>query len=105
MGMFSFLGGADMNRGVREWRDTPGAILLDVRERDEYAQGRIPGSRNLPLSELEAGAEDLDKSAPYFIYCLSGARSSRAAAALRAMGFENVKNIGGISSYKGELEV
>ena len=103
MSLFSLLRGPDVNRGVEEFRAVPGAVLLDVRERDEYSQGRIPGSVNLPLSELEAGAPALDKSTPLFVYCLSGGRSSRATAALKAMGFR-VKNIGGISAWKGEIE-
>ena len=103
MSLFSFMGKPDINQGVRECRATPGAVLLDVREADEYAEGHIPGSRNLPLSLLEAGTGDLDADAPLYVYCLSGGRSSRATAALRAKGF-NAKNIGGISAWKGEIE-
>ena len=103
MSLFSLLRGPDINRGVEEFRAVPGAVLLDVRERDEYAQGHIPGGVNLPLSELEEGAASLDKDAPLFVYCLSGGRSSRAAAMLKAMGF-TVKDIGGISAWKGEIE-
>ena len=48
-----FLRHTDINAGVRLFQETEGAVLLDVREPDEYAQGHIPGSRNLPLSRLE----------------------------------------------------
>lgn len=104
MSLFSFMRAPDINRGVAESRSVPGAVLLDVRERDEYAEGHVPGSVNLPLSELESRAGELDKTAPTYVYCLSGGRSSRAAAILTAKGFAEIKNIGGISAWKGELE-
>ncbi len=105
MGIFDFLRGPNINEGVREWRLTEGAVLLDVRERDEYAAGHIPGSVNVPLSDL-GGVEKCvgDKDTPLFVHCLSGGRSSSATARLKAMGYSNVRNIGGISSYRGDIE-
>ena len=103
MGLFSFMGGADINAGVREYRAAENALLLDVREADEYAQGHIPGSRNLPLSELEERWEELEEGKTLFVYCLSGGRSRQAAAFLGGKGFA-VKNIGGISAWHGEVE-
>ena len=50
MGFFDFLKGPDIQAGLERFRATSGAILLDVREADEYAAGHIPGSLNLPLS-------------------------------------------------------
>ena len=104
MSIFSFLKGG-IDKGVEEFRATPGAALIDVREADEYARGHIPGSRNIPLSELaersgEIGAHD----APVFVYCLSGGRSSQAESLLKRAGFTAVRNIGGISGYTGEVE-
>lgn len=105
MGIMDFLVGSDINQGVVQCKNTPGAILVDVRERDEYSQGRIPGSKNVPLSALQtiSGVTE-DKNVPLFVYCLSGARSRQAAAQLQAMGYSKVTNIGGISRYRGELE-
>ena len=103
MGLFDFLKAADINQGLQQYRDTPGALLIDVREADEYAQGRVPGSVNVPLSRLEDDigdvAENLDR--PLFVYCLGGSRSARAVAARTLMGFEAVTKIGGIRSYRG----
>lgn len=105
MGLFGFMGGTDINQGVVQCKHTPDALLIDVRERDEYAQGRIPGSKNVPLSDLGSiTSVTRDKDAPLFVYCLSGARSRQATAQLQAMGYTNVTNIGGISRYRGELE-
>lgn len=103
MSVFSFIGGPDINKGVEAFRAVPDAVLLDVRERDEYAAGHIPDSLNLPLSELERRWDELDSGRPVFVYCLSGGRSRQAAGFLAGKGFE-VKNIGGISAWRGEVE-
>ena len=95
----------DVNQGVREFGAAPGAVLLDVRTPQEYAQGHLPGSRNIPLDEIGQAAEAVtDLNTPLFIYCHSGARSAQATAALRRMGFQHVTNIGGISAYRGKVE-
>jgi rhodanese-related sulfurtransferase len=106
MALFGFMGGADINQGVEQWKRTPGAVLVDVREREEYRQGRVPCSRNVPLSALQKIEEVVqDKGTPLFVYCLSGARSRQAVAQLQAMGYREVTNIGGINRYKGEQEL
>lgn len=105
MRLFDFFSGPDINRGLEQFRETPGALLLDVREEYEYAAGHLPGSRSLPLSRIrEIGTLAPDRTAPLFLYCLSGARSGQAAALLRGMGYGSVTNIGGISGYRGETE-
>ena len=105
MGFFDFLKGPDINQGVKEYRDTDGAVLLDVRTPDEYRQGHIPGSKNVPLQSISKVAGMIDnKSTTIFVHCLSGARSRQAAAILMQMGYTNVKNIGGISAYAGKVE-
>ena len=57
MGLFDFMKSPDINEGVKICEETQDAVLLDVRDRDEYAAGHIPGSVNLPLSEIRS-AED-----------------------------------------------
>ena len=105
MGFFDFLKGTDINQGVKEYRATDGAVLLDVRTPDEYRQGHIPGSKNVPLQSIGKVADMIDnKAAPIFVHCLSGARSRQAAAVLQQMGYSDVKNIGGISAYTGKVE-
>ena len=80
-------------------------VLLDVRTPDEYRQGHIPGSKNIPLQSIDKVADMIDnKATPIFVHCLSGARSRQAAAVLQQMGYSNVKNIGGISAYTGKVE-
>lgn len=92
----------DINAAVAACRATKGAVLLDVRERDEFAAGHIPGAVNLPLSRIQEAK--LPKSAPLYVYCLRGSRSKQAVAALARMGYERAKSIGGILSYRGEVE-
>lgn len=105
MRFFDFLKGPDINQGVKEYSTTDSAVLLDVRTPDEYRQGHIPGSKNVPLQSISKVAGMIDnKSTTIFVHCLSGARSRQAAAILMQMGYTNVKNIGGISAYAGKVE-
>ena len=65
----------------------------------------IPGSVNLPLPMISEAEQRIpDKATPLFIYCLAGTRSSRAINALRTMGYTNLRNIGGIRAWQGEIE-
>ncbi len=100
MGLFDFLRGPDIDQGVKEYGGTEGAVLLDVRTPQEYREGHIPGSKNVPLQEIgRVSAAAGGKDTPLFVYCHSGARSRQAVDALRRMGYLQVKNIGGISAY------
>ena len=95
----------NINEGVTNFQDTPGAVLVDVREPDEYSGGHIPGSVNVPLSTMAQIRQIApDTATPLYVYCLSGARSGQAERALKQMGYTNVSNIGGINGYKGPVE-
>ena len=105
MGFLDFLKGPDTDQGVRAFRETPGAVLLDVRTPQEYREGHIPGSVNVPLQSLDReGAVPAGKDVPLFVCCHSGARSSQATEILTRMGYANVENIGGIAAYTGKVE-
>ncbi len=105
MGFFDFLRSSDINEGIKEYSETDGALLLDVRTPQEYKMGHIPGSQNIPLQEIRrVNAVAPDKDAPLFVYCQSGARSRQAVGELQRMGYLHVKNIGGISAYTGKVE-
>ena len=105
MGFFDFLKQPDINKGVADFRNTEGAILVDVRTPQEYREGHIPGSKNVPLQQLDKISSVADnKDAPMFVYCHSGARSRQAAAMLQHMGYANVNDIGGIAAYQGRVE-
>lgn len=104
MGFFDLFKQANINEGVEEYRASDGAVLVDVRTPQEYKGGHVPGSKNIPLDRLEKiTSVARDKTTPLFVYCYSGARSRRAVGAFRNMGYENVKNIGGIAAYSGKV--
>ena len=105
MGFFDFLKQPDINKGAMEYRDTNGAVLLDVRTPQEYREGHIPGSKNVPLQQLDKISSVADnKNIPLFVYCYSGGRSRQAVSYLQHMGYSNVNNIGGIAAYRGKVE-
>ena len=104
MGLRELLAGPDINRGLEEFKNTPGAVLMDVRTAQEYAEGHIPGSINVPLQTIAQVEETVpEMDTPVFVYCLSGARSRRAAVFLEKLGYSEVQNIGGISAYQGPI--
>ena len=81
-----------------------GAILLDVRTPREHKAASLPGSVNLPLNQLKSAAKFIpDFDTPVYLYCANGARAERAAKRLRRAGYKNIKSIGGVEGYRGEL--
>ena len=95
----------DINKGLKEYHDTPHAVLIDVRTKDECAYGVIPGSINLPLHQLKKAKKLIpDTDTPIFAYCLNGGRADRAAKRLRRMGYAGARSIGGLQGYKGKLK-
>jgi rhodanese-related sulfurtransferase len=81
---------------------TPGLTVLDVREPHEFAEGHIPGARNLPLGQLDTWAPMLDAAKPYLVVCRSGARSAKASAQLAERRFKGITNMtGGMLDWQG----
>jgi hydroxyacylglutathione hydrolase len=77
--------------------------VVDVRNPGETALGVIPGAVTTPLPQLEARMGELDPARPTVVYCASGYRSSIAASALAAAGFEDVSDLlGGYEAWKGQ---
>jgi rhodanese-related sulfurtransferase len=81
--------------------------LIDVRSPEEYRQGHIQGSVNIPLDRLPANLtrQVPDKNTPVFVYCLSGARSQSACRWMAQNGYNAVTNIGGISDWSGPVSI
>ncbi len=81
-------------------------ILLDVREQEEFDEGHIKGAVLLPHTEIEAKAQTLlpDKDKLILVYCRSGRRSKIAATNLSILGYTNIKEFGGITDWKYEIE-
>ena len=69
--LFFTASGVDINDELEEARNTAGAVIIDVRGSDEFAQGHIPGAINIPVEDIETISDIVpDKSAPVFSYCL-----------------------------------
>lgn len=79
------------------------ALVIDVRENNEYADGHLPESRNIPFSQLETRLDDLagHKESPLILVCQSGARSGDACKKLEKLGFAKTHNLsGGIAAWR-----
>jgi molybdopterin/thiamine biosynthesis adenylyltransferase/rhodanese-related sulfurtransferase len=86
-------------------RKEPGAVVLDVREPDEYEQGAIPGAVHIPRGTLESGIEGRvpNKATPLVVHCAGGTRSAFAAQTLAQLGYTDVVSVaGGFNKWKDE---
>jgi hydroxyacylglutathione hydrolase len=78
-----------------------GAILVDVREPQEYAAGHMPGAINVPQAELASRLDELPRDRALFLTCRTGSRSRRAAQFLTQMDYVHVTNVhGGIEAWR-----
>ncbi|OYT92621.1 MAG: sulfurtransferase [Burkholderiales bacterium PBB3] len=73
------------------------AVVVDVCEAVEFAAGHIVGAKNIPLGELEGRLATVvkNKSLPLILVCQSGARSGRAVAVAKKLGYEQAQSLGG----------
>ncbi len=79
------------------------ALFVDVRERDEWEEGVVPGAVHVPRGQLESRIEGLvpDREREIVLYCAGGSRSAFAAKALQELGYENVSSLtGGFTDWK-----
>jgi len=72
-------------------------VVIDVCEPAEFAAGHVGGAKNIPLSELESKLTGVvkNKSLPLILVCQSGARSGRALAIAKKLGYEQAQSLGG----------
>lgn len=75
------------------------AVIVDVRELDEWEAGHIPGALHIPLGELEARWAELQASGSVIAVCRSGSRSSTATRALRSVGIDAANLSGGVKAW------
>jgi len=81
------------------------AVLVDVRSPDEYASGHLRGAWNIPHDRISGkiAAVAPDKEKQVILYCRSGRRADTALNALKAMGYTNVVNLGGLEDAQMRL--
>ncbi len=95
MGFFDIFKVKDINGELEKAKTIEGSVI----------GGHIPKSINIPVDEIsKVSVKYQDKATPFFVYCLSGARSAGAVRIMNQMGYENVVDMGGISRYHGEIE-
>ncbi|PIC87288.1 pyridine nucleotide-disulfide oxidoreductase [Sporosarcina sp. P20a] len=71
------------------------AVIIDVREENEFAKGHLVNAVNIPLSQLRDRMEEVPKDVPVYVHCRSSQRSYNALMALQNSGFDNIVNISG----------
>lgn len=79
------------------------AVVIDVCEAQEFASGHIVGAKNIPLSELESKLSSTvkNKGLPVILVCQSGARSGRAVAIAKKLGYEQAQSLaGGLKAWR-----
>lgn len=77
------------------------AILIDVREKDEWQIANIPQATLVPLQTIPDYAPNLPKEAEIIIHCKAGMRSAKACEYLSSIGYENVVNVtGGMDAFE-----
>jgi len=76
-----------------------GAVLIDVREPEEYAAGHVPGAQLMPMDVLPNRLQDLPRNTPIYVLCAVGGRSSAMASLLAREGYEAYSVEGGTSAW------
>lgn len=101
MGIIDFLFG-NKSKQLQDFKER-GAIILDVRSKEEFKSGHISGSKNIPLPTLNAKLAEIKKwNKPVITCCASGMRSGRAVGILKNQDIETM-NGGGWSSLQKKL--
>jgi rhodanese-related sulfurtransferase len=79
------------------------AVVVDVSETEEFAQGHVGGAKNVPVGQLEQRLPDVvkNKTLPLILICPNGARANRALAVAKKLGYEKAQVLaGGLKAWK-----
>ncbi|MBV8929756.1 MAG: rhodanese-like domain-containing protein [Mycobacteriaceae bacterium] len=79
----------------------PSAVLLDVREDDEWQRGHAPGAQHIPMGDVPARLREINRDAELFVVCAAGGRSLRVAQYLARNGFAPTNVDGGMLAWAG----
>jgi rhodanese-related sulfurtransferase len=90
-------GGSLTAQGAVQLINREKAVVIDVCEANEFAAGHVGGAKNIPLGQLEEklSAAVKNKALPVILVCQSGARSNRAVAIAKKLGYEQAQSLGG----------
>ncbi|WP_226037599.1 rhodanese-like domain-containing protein [Aquibacillus saliphilus] len=78
--------------------------IIDVREDDEVALGKIPGAKHIPLGEIPERLNEIDKNKHHYMVCRSGGRSGNACAFLSNQGYDVSNMQGGMLDWEDKVE-
>ncbi|GGK08906.1 rhodanese-like domain-containing protein [Lentibacillus kapialis] len=93
-----------MNELVEKINRNKNVNVIDVREDEEVAQGKIPGAKHIPLGEVPDRLDEIDKDNHYYMVCRSGGRSGKAAEFLNSNGYDVTNVDGGMLAWNGDIE-
>jgi len=79
----------------------PPAVLLDVREDDEWERGHAPGAQHIPMGQVPSRLSEIDADAKLFVVCQAGGRSQRVARYLAQNGYTPTNVTGGMLAWAG----
>lgn len=85
--------------------ENPDLSIIDVREDEEVAFGKIPEAKHIRLQELPNRVNELNKNERHYIICHAGVRSYYACEYLQSLGFDVVNVEGGMRDWQGEIMV
>ena len=87
---------------VYSFNDKDNLVIINVRTNEEYKEGHIKNSINIPVDNIEK--INYRKDTKIVLYCRSGNRSNQAALKLKSLGYENIYDMGGINYWTYDLE-
>jgi rhodanese-related sulfurtransferase len=96
-------GGSLTAQGAVQLINREKAVVVDVCESNEFAAGHVGGAKNIPLNQLEEklGAAVKNKALPVILVCQSGARSGRAVAIAKKLGYQQAQSLaGGLGAWR-----
>jgi len=100
----AYLANFDLAQQLLEIRPEQ-TYLIDVRTKEEFEEGHVPNSINIPLDQIESIVDIVpDTDSTLLLYCQSGRRTVTAAKALLNLGYKVIFDLGGILNYVGDLE-
>lgn len=91
----------EVRKNLEEGKDLN---LVDVREDEEVAEGKIPGAKHIPLGSIEERKAEFDQNKEYIMVCRSGGRSGKATQFLQDHGYNVINMEGGMLSWEGKTE-
>lgn len=90
----------EFDKTERVVADAPAAILLDVREHDEWQLGHAPGAIHMPMVDVPARVDELDYNAQLYVICRQGGRSLEVVKYLAHIGYDAVNVSGGMVAWQ-----